>query len=151
MTLEVGMTAEQSHTVTQEDLAVHWGGDVPVLASPVLMGLVEQTCMLATDSKLPEDHASVGMGFDIMHLAPTAEQEAVTLMATLKEINGKQLKFFVEARNSKGLISSGMHFRGIVNRQKFLEKIANRYASDSSGPEIGGFLADRASSHLAAI
>ena len=126
MTLEVGLTAEQSHTVTQKDLALHWGGEAPVLASPVLMGLLEQTCMLATESKLPEDKMTVGMGFDILHLAPTPEQDSITLVATLEEVNRSQLKFFVEARDSKGVISTGTHIRGIVDRLKFLEKVANR-------------------------
>ena len=135
MTLKSGLTAQQSHVVTQEDLALNWGGEIPVLASPVLMGLLEQTCVMATDEQLPKGKTTVGVGFDVRHLAPTPAQEAVTLVATLTEINGKQLQYFVEARDSKGVISSGKHFRGIVDRDKFLEKIGNRLAPDDSAPE----------------
>ena len=99
------------------------------------MGLLEQTCVMATDEQLPKGKTTVGVGFDVRHLAPTPAQEAVTLVATLTEINGKQLQYFVEARDSKGVISSGKHFRGIVDRDKFLEKIGNRLAPDDSAPE----------------
>ena len=137
MTLRRGLTAQQSHVVTQEDLASNWGGEIPVLASPVLMGLLEQTCAMATDEKLPKGKITVGVGFDVLHLAPTPAQEAVTLVATLTEINGRQLQYFVEARDSKGVIFSGKHFRGIVDRERFLHKVKNRSAVDDSAPGNG--------------
>lgn len=126
MTLRTGLRVEQSYTVSREDLALHWGGDFPVLASPVLIGLLEKTCMLVTDANLPEGKTTVGVGFDLLHLAPTPENEDVIVIATLEEINRNTLKFSVEARDRKTLIASGMHCRGVVDRRRFLEKILER-------------------------
>ena len=135
MTLVPGLAKRQSHVVTQEDLALNWGGEIPALASPVLMGLLEKTCALATHDLLPNGKTTVGVGFDVIHLAPTPSREVITLDVTLTDINGKQLQFTVEAHDSTGMIFSGTHIRGIVDRDTFLEKLENRLPVEEDQPE----------------
>src|SRR5262245_2567378 len=71
-TLVIGLKAELQHrVVTQELLSSVYPGGPPVLATPFLLGLMEQAAARAIQPHLDPGEASVGYGFEFHHLAPT--------------------------------------------------------------------------------
>ena len=106
-----------SRTVVQPDnFALTMGsGDLPVLATPALVALMENAAMLAVAAELPEGATTVGAKMDMTHVRPSE--------ATLVEVEGRKLTFSLVARDSADVIGEGTHIRYIVDRAKFLLKL----------------------------
>ena len=111
-----------SRTVVQPDnFALTMGsGDLPVLATPALVALMENAAMLAVAAELPEGATTVGAK---THVRPSGEGEEVHAEATLVEVEGRKLTFSLVARDSADVIGEGTHIRYIVDRAKFLLKL----------------------------
>ena len=134
--MEIGLVYHGVHLVTEEDLALNWGGDVPVFASPVLIGFVEETCVKALEGLLPEGAITVGVGFDLMHLAPAPLGDLVQAKVKLEDIHKRQLRFSVAVRNENGLLSTGTHIRGVVDKKRFMEKVAAQSKASAAIPVV---------------
>ena len=119
-------TGRHTHTVAASDSAAHWGNDVPVLATPVLMWLSEITAMQAIESCLEEDEMTVGLAHDSRHLAPTPVGMRVRLTATLVEQRGHKLVFEVQGHDDDDLVLTGRHTRAVVRRSAFLSTVAGK-------------------------
>ena len=67
-----------SRTVVQPDnFALTMGsGDLPVLATPALVALMENAAMLAVAAELPEGATTVGAKMDMTHVRPSGEGKA---------------------------------------------------------------------------
>ncbi|GGY10434.1 thioesterase [Streptomyces minutiscleroticus] len=124
----IGRSATRRHVVGPRDLATAWDNDVEVLATPVLLWLSEVTAMDVLGDHLTEGWMTVGLNHDSAHLAPTPAGEEITVTAMLTEVDGKLLTFSVEARDSRAVILRGVHGRAVINREKFLSKLAERSA-----------------------
>lgn len=119
--LEIGMTGEIEKVVTEKDTAASFGsGSVLVLATPMMIGLMENAALKAVDPSLPDDYATVGTHLDVKHLAATPVGMKATAKAELIEIDGKKLKFKIEAYDEKDKIGEGYHSRYIINVPKFI-------------------------------
>ena len=71
MALASGLTASITLKVEEGDTALAIGsGDVPVLATPRLVTLVEQASVEALAGKLGADQTSVGYEVQLAHLRP---------------------------------------------------------------------------------
>ena len=77
-----------SRTVVQPDnFALTMGsGDLPVLATPALVALMENAAMLAVAAELPEGATTVGAKMDMTHVRPSGEGEEVHAEATLVDL-----------------------------------------------------------------
>ncbi|WP_432404933.1 thioesterase family protein [Wukongibacter sp. M2B1] len=125
--LEVGMKAEIDKVVSEKDTAASFGsGSVLVLATPMMIGLMENAALKAVDSHLPENFATVGIHLDVKHLASTPVGMKATAKAELIEIKGKKLKFKIEAYDEKEKIGEGYHSRYIIDVPKFIEASNNK-------------------------
>ena len=115
-----------SRTVVQPDnFALTIGsGDLPVLATPALVALMENAAMNAVVGELPEGATTVGAMMNTTHIKPSAMGDTVSATAVLKEVEGRKLTFEVHAKDSKGVIGEGMHVRYIVDREKFMSKLS---------------------------
>ena len=72
MSIVIGLTGRTTVEVTQDDTAATLrSGDVPVLATPRLVGLCEEACVQAIRGALPAGLTTVGMRVQFDHLAPT--------------------------------------------------------------------------------
>ncbi|MGI5839919.1 MAG: thioesterase family protein [bacterium] len=119
----VGLQGETVRQVTATDTAAVVGsGDQPVLATPTLLAWVENAAFAAVSSQLPDGMTTVGTRLDFRHLAATPVGMKVTACATLQEIDGRRLTFWVEARDERERIGDGRHERYIVPAEKFLAK-----------------------------
>ena len=111
-------------TVTQAHTAMAMGsGDLPVLATPVMMALMENAAMLAVADLLPEGCTTVGGHITSSHLRQTRVGDTVTATATVTRIEGKKIEFKVEAYCGDTLLGEGSHLRFVVDREKFMSKL----------------------------
>ena len=118
-----GLTASITLTVRDADTAVAMGsGDVPVLATPRLVALVEEASVKALGERLGPDKTSVGYEVQLAHLSPTPVGAEVTADATLESIEGRRLTFRVAVTDARGLVSAGRVTRVVVLRDRFIER-----------------------------
>ena len=124
MNLEPGATAEVSLVVTADRTADAMGNrGVHVLATPFLVGLLENACAAALHLHIPAGGGSVGTMVEIRHLAATPAGMTVRAKATLLETDGKRFLFAVEAWDDAEKIAEGRHERHVVaNLQKFIAR-----------------------------
>ncbi len=109
-------------TVTEEDTAKSFGsGGVKVLATPVMIGLMENAALKSVDGHLPEGYATVGISINIRHIAATPVGMKVYAIAQLIKVQGKRLKFKIEAYDEKERIGEGDHERYIIGMERFTE------------------------------
>lgn len=122
--LETGLTHTSSLTVTEALTAKAMGsGDLPVLATPAMMALMENAAMTAVAPELPEGSTTVGGHIESSHLKPTPIGAEVKAEATLTKVDGRKLYFTVKAMQGDTIIGEGTHLRFIVDREKFMSKL----------------------------
>jgi len=122
--LTPGLTRKQTFVVAPDMGITHFGAGVPsVLSSPVMIGLMERTCVELLTPYMGENEQTVGFHVDVKHLAPTRIGQSVTITATLQEIKERRFRFAVEAINDQGVkIGEGTHRRALINMKQFTNK-----------------------------
>lgn len=119
--LSEGLTYTSYLTVTEDKTAMSVGsGDMPVLATPMMIALMENAAMLAVAAELPEGCSTVGGHIESSHLKPSMLGAEVSATATLTKVDGKKLFYDVVAKMGDSIIGEGKHLRFIVNKEKFL-------------------------------
>ena len=122
--LYIGLTHTSNLVVADGNTAIALGsGDMPVLATPAMMSLMENAAMLAVASELEDGETTVGGHIESSHLRPTPVGTEVAATATLEKIDGRKLYFKIVVRQGDTIIGEGTHLRFIVNREKFLSKL----------------------------
>ena len=111
-------------TVTDAVTAIAMGsGDMPVLATPAMMALMENAAMLAIAEALPEGCTSVGGHIESSHLRPSKIGETVTAIAEVTKVDGKKVEFKVAAYSGETLLGEGKHLRFVVDKERFMSKL----------------------------
>ena len=122
--METGLTYTSRMVVAEHHLAMNVGsGDLPVLATPMMMALMENAAMMAVRDVVGEGNSTVGGQISSSHIRPTGLGQAVTATAELVAVEGRKLTFKVSASDGQGLIGEGEHIRFIVGREKFMAKV----------------------------
>jgi fluoroacetyl-CoA thioesterase len=125
--LRIGMTGTASLKVGAEHTAPRVGsGRVAVLATPVMINLIEAAALSAIEDHLPAGHQSLGIHLDVRHFAATPVGMTVTATAALTGIDGRTLTFQVEARDDREVIGDGRHERVVVNVGRFDERLQKK-------------------------
>ena len=120
----IGLTHTSQLTVTDAVTAVTMGsGDMPVLATPAMMALMENAAMLAVADHLPDGYTTVGGHIASSHLKPSKLGDTVTASATVTGVDGKKIEFKVQAHCGDVLLGEGTHLRFIVDRNKFMSRL----------------------------
>ena len=111
-------------TVTDATTAIAMGsGDMPVLATPMMMALMENAAMLAVKGELPEGCTTVGGHMESSHLKPTKVGDTVRATAEVTKVDGKKIEFRVAAYSSETLLGEGTHLRFVVDKEKFMSRL----------------------------
>ena len=127
--LQPGLTGFARIHVGVEQTAPSIGsGKVPVLATPVMINLIEAASLAAVEHLLPPGHQSLGIHLDVRHFAATPIGMHVEATAELTAVEGRTLSFKVEARDDKEPIGGGTHQRVVVNVARFDERIHRKLA-----------------------
>ena len=125
--LKQGSTGTTEILVGTRDTAPHVGsGKIKVLATPVLVMMMEEAALNAVEGLLPEGHQTVGTRLDVSHTAATPVGMRVTATAELVKIDGRKLTFQVTARDEKEAIGSGTHERIVVNVARFDQRAQDK-------------------------
>jgi fluoroacetyl-CoA thioesterase len=103
-------------------------GKVPVLATPVMINVIEAAALAAVEHLLPPGYQSLGIHLDVRHFAATPIGMHVEATAELVAVEGRTLSFKVEARDDKEPIGGGTHDRVVVNVARFDERIQRKLA-----------------------
>jgi predicted thioesterase len=121
--LQPGLTFELKREVRPDMSARHLGsGDVGVLATPAMIAMMEGASLRCVQPQLEDGQTTVGYIVNIRHLAPTPVGNEVTVSSRLEEVDGRKLKFRVEAREGDKVVGDGEHVRVIVDSAKFLDQ-----------------------------
>ena len=122
--MQVGESLEKTFKVLPEHSASSISsGAVYVLATPCMIGFMEDVAFTLAQKYLKDGETTVGYHVDVKHLAPAPIGSEVKVRATLIEVNGRRLKFKVEAYYNDKKIGEGIHERVIVNEKEFMEKV----------------------------
>lgn len=126
MPLQTGLSATVTMVVSDSDTALALrSGDVPVLATPRVIALVEEAAVKAAHDRLEPGFSTVAVRVQIEHISPTAVGGEVHAEATIDKIEGRRVTFTVTARDERGLVAAGKVTRVIVDVEKFLAKTTN--------------------------
>ena len=119
-----GLVGEASLIVEETHTAKHLGsGGVEVLATPVMIALMEDAARSSVDSELDQGQLSVGVSLNVSHLAATPVGMRVTARSELAAVDGRKLTFKVEASDEREKIGEGTHVRAIINLERFLARL----------------------------
>lgn len=119
----IGSAARVHLTVTDADTAQAIGsGDVPVLATPRALALVEAASVAATTRRLAPGTTTVGVRVELDHHAATPVGRTVVAQAELTAVDGKKLRFAVTLHDGETLAAEGVVERVIVNRARFVAR-----------------------------
>lgn len=122
--IEIGLKHTSELVVTDAVTAVKMGsGDMPVLATPAMMALMENAAMLAVAGELPEGSTTVGGHIASSHLKPSKVGDKITATAEVVKVDGRKIEFKVAAYAGDVLIGEGTHLRFMVDRERFLSKL----------------------------
>lgn len=124
-----GLAASAELLVGEAHTAPRIGsGKIHVLATPVMINVIEAAALAAVEHLLPAGHQSLGTLLNVRHIAATPVGMRVTARATVTGVNGRTIAFQVEARDEKELIGDGTHERVVVNVAKFDERVRRKLA-----------------------
>jgi predicted thioesterase len=122
-----GLAGTVEITVGEEHTAPSIGsGRVRVLATPVMINLIEAAALKAIEHLLPAGYQSLGTHLDVHHVAATPVGMRVKATAEVTKVDGRTVAFKVEARDEKDLIGHGAHERVVVNVAKFDARVQNK-------------------------
>lgn len=125
--LESGIKGRVEKTVERENLASSMGsGLMPVLATPCMVALMEETAWRSVEPYMEKGNGTVGTALNIKHLAATPEGVKVWCESELMEIDGRRLVFDVKVYDNSGIVGEGIHERFIINNEKFAAKAAEK-------------------------
>jgi predicted thioesterase len=124
MDLTVGLAAMLELTVTPADTAVALrSGDVPVLATPRVLALLEEATVAAVAPALAPGLTTVGTRVEVEHLAPTGVGATVVARAALGAVDGRRLAFDVWLDEGARLVARGRVERVVVDRERFVSRV----------------------------
>ncbi len=128
MNIEPGLVNETKIIVTDEITAAASGGPrmAPVLSTPQLVRLMESTAHNAIVDLLDPSQSSVGAEISIKHMAATPVGMQVRIRAELLEVEGRRLRFRVEAWDQVEKIAEGEHERFIIDWDRFMNRVEKK-------------------------
>jgi len=128
--LKPGLKGESSIVVADEHTAPHVGsGVVPVLATPVMVNLLEAAALAAVEKLLPAGYQTLGTVLNVAHFAATPVGLEVKAMAELVSVEVRKLTFSLKAEDEMETIGEGSHERVVVNVERFEQRVKNKIES----------------------
>ena len=130
--LTPGLTGTADLLVGSQHTAPSIGsGLVPVLGTPVMINVIEAAALAAIEHLLPAGHQSLGIHLDVSHVAATPVGLRVTATAEVIGVEGRTIKFRVEARDEFEAIGGGSHERVVVSVERFDERVQRKVRGEA--------------------
>jgi fluoroacetyl-CoA thioesterase len=128
--IPVGARGQVDLLVTSE-VAINFMGNehARVLATPHLIWNLEWACHRALAPYMAEGEDSVGTEVNVKHLAATPVGMSARFTAEVTSVDGRRVRFKVEAHDEKEQIAEGTHERFIVNVARFASRVQSKAVS----------------------
>jgi fluoroacetyl-CoA thioesterase len=127
--VKAGLKGAADLMVGEEHTAPRVGsGRVHVLATPVMINLIEAAALAAIEHLLPEGYQSLGTRLDIRHFAATPVGMRVRAEVEVLKIEGRTVTFRVLVADEKEPIGDGTHERMVVNVSRFDLRVQDKVA-----------------------
>jgi len=125
--LRPGLNATVEIVVGTRDTAAHVGsGKIGVLATPILVTLLESAALQAVERFMPAGQQTVGTRLDISHTAATPVGMRVRAHAELTKVEGRKLTFRLHAEDAVETIGGGMHERLNISVDRFDQRMQKK-------------------------
>ena len=125
MGIRLGAVATAGKSVDKNNTAKAVGsGDLNVFGTPMMIALMEEAACNCLAVFLDEDQSSVGTRINVSHTAASPMGAKITATASIENVSGRRVEFRVAARDGNNPIGDGTHTRVIVDRDKFLARLA---------------------------
>ncbi len=125
--ITLGLTGMAELVVGPEHTAPFVGsGRIAVLATPVMINVIEAAALAAIEHLLPAGQQSLGIKLDVSHTAATPVGLRVTATAEVLQVDGRTVTFRVEARDEIEPIGGGTHQRVVVSVARFDERVQRK-------------------------
>jgi fluoroacetyl-CoA thioesterase len=95
----------------------------PVLATPVMIMIMENAALNAIRGFLDPGESAVGTAVNVRHLAATPVGRQVTGEAEVTNVDGRRIEFIVRAAEGDKEIGIGSHSRAIIDAAKFAKRL----------------------------
>jgi fluoroacetyl-CoA thioesterase len=127
--LKAGLKGSSDLLVGEEHTAPRVGsGRVHVLATPVMINVIEAAALAAIEHLLPAGYQSLGTRLDIRHFAATPVGMRVRAEVEVVKIEGRVVTFRVAVNDEKEPIGDGTHERMVVNVSRFDVRVQDKVA-----------------------
>ena len=127
LNLPAGLTGVAELVVGEQHTAPRIGsGRIRVLATPVMINLIEAAALAAVEQSLPEEHQSLGTRLNVSHIAATPVGMRVRATAEVVKVEGRTIHFRVRAEDERELIGEGTHERVVVNLERFDKRVQEK-------------------------
>jgi predicted thioesterase len=125
--LKPGLSATAEIVVGTRDTAPHVGsGKIGVLATPIMVNLMEAAALQAVERFMPPGHQTVGTHLDVRHFAATPVGMRVRARAELVKVDGRTLTFRIDAEDERERVGEGEHERLIINVERFDQRMQKK-------------------------
>jgi len=125
--LTVGLIGNASIKVGDAQTAPEIGsGKVAVLATPVMINMMEGAALDAIERLLPPGHQSLGTHLNVGHYAATPVGMTLRATAEVTKVDGRTVEFRVEAFDDKERVGDGTHARVVVNVERFDARVQRK-------------------------
>ncbi|MDE2342945.1 MAG: thioesterase family protein [Betaproteobacteria bacterium] len=126
--IPVGAQGSFSLVVTAEHLANRFKDSMlpAVLATPVMVLIMENAALNAIKPYLEGDESAVGTRVDVTHLAATPVGMTATAHAEVTRVDGRRIEFRVEATDGLDLIGTAIHERMLIDMVRFNERLQQK-------------------------
>ena len=123
--LELGIKGRRDLIVGTEHTAKHIGsGTVLVLATPMMIALMETTSRLSVKPYLEEGQETVGTHVNVSHDSAVPVGNKVWCESEVIDIDRRKITFKVVVYSDEGIVGQGTHERFIIDEKKFGKKMA---------------------------
>jgi predicted thioesterase len=125
MDIPTGATGSFSLVITPDHLANRFKDAMlpPVLATPVMIMIMENAALNAIKPYLAVGQSALGTRVDVRHLAATPAGRRVTGEAEVTKVDGRRIEFKIRATDDTEEIGVGTHERMIIDLAKFAERL----------------------------
>jgi len=127
--IKPGLHGYAEIVVGAQHTAPHIGsGRVHVLATPVMVNLMEAAALQAVERFMPPGYQTVGTHLDVRHFAATPVGMRVRACAELVKVDGRTLTFRIDAEDERERVGEGEHERLIINVERFDQRMQKKLA-----------------------
>jgi len=127
-TIPIGAKGTFALTVRPEHLANQFKDSIlpQVLATPVMILIMENAALNAIRSYLDPGESAVGTAVNVRHVAATPVGHRVQGQAEVIAVEGRKITFTVVARDETEEVGRGTHERVVIDLHRAGERLATK-------------------------